>query len=65
MLCNIACNDGLKPKDRYIPHYTFQEGKYIVLIVANREKHVMCNILDNEGNQPSGLSVCWRLKTSG
>lgn len=53
-----ALNDGIKLK--YEPQYTMQHGKYVVLIVANKKKDVLFNILDIYGNTPPEFSVCWR-----
>ena len=55
-----ALNEGLKPKEFYKPQYTFQEGNYIVLIACNKEKDVLCNLLDVYGNTPPCTSVNWR-----
>lgn len=55
-----ALNEGRKPKDEYQPQYYFQTGEMIVLIAANKEKNVVCNIIDLEGKTPEGFSACWR-----
>jgi hypothetical protein len=55
-----ALNDGLKTKDHYLPQYTYQEGNFIMLIACNKEKDIMHNILDVDGNTPPGMSACWR-----
>lgn len=53
-------NMDRKEKDKYEPQYTYQEGNYIVLIVANKEKDILFNILDVWGNIPPEFSVNWR-----
>lgn len=57
-----ALNEGLKPKEQYLPQYTFQEGNFVVLIASNKDKDILCNILDAYGNTPLGISACWRNK---
>lgn len=52
-----ALNDG--QKDKYEPHYYFQEENYIVLMAVNRHKEAVFNILDLDGNVPNGFSACW------
>lgn len=53
-----ALNDG--QKEKYEPHYYFQEGNYIVLMAVNKHKESVFNILDLDGNVPNGFSACWR-----
>lgn len=55
-----ALNEGRKPRDEYWPQYYFQTGNMIVLIASNKEKNVVCNIIDLEGKTPDGFSACWR-----
>lgn len=51
-------NEGRKIK--YEPQYTTQEKDLIILIVANKEKDVLCNVLNIYGETPKGFSVNWR-----
>ncbi|MBF7090478.1 hypothetical protein IUY40_02820 [Flavobacterium sp. ALJ2] len=53
-----ALNDGMKVK--YKPHYYFQEGDLIVLMVVNKFKDAVFNILDLDGNVPKEFGSCWR-----
>jgi len=53
-----ALNDD--QKDKYEPHYYFQEGNYIVLMAVNKHKEAVFNILDLDGKTPNGFSACWR-----
>lgn len=53
-------NESYKAKDHYLPHYTIQEGNYIILIACNRHKDIVCNVLDVYGNIPKDFSVNWR-----
>jgi len=56
-----ALNDGKKSKDKYLPHYYFQEKGNIVLIAINKDKDVLCNVIDGKtGNTPNNFSACWR-----
>ena len=56
-----ALNEGLKTKDKYLPHYYFQENGNIVLIAVNKEKDVVCNIIEGKtGETPKDFSACWR-----
>lgn len=55
-----ALNEGRKSKEQYQPLYYFQEDDKIVLIAGNKEKKIVCNILDLKGNTPDGFSACWR-----
>jgi hypothetical protein len=53
-------NEGLKKKEQYKTFAYTQVNDLIVLIVANKEKDFLGNVLDSEGNTPKGFSVCWR-----
>lgn len=53
-------NYGVKPKDKYQIEFYTQEGKYIILIASNKEKNIVCNVVDIYGNIPKDFSVNWR-----
>lgn len=53
-----AVNDDNKIK--YAPQWYFQHEDLIVLVAANKEKDVIFNIIDANGNIPNGFSACWR-----
>lgn len=53
-------NMDRKPNEQYHPQFYFQHGDYFVVIVANKEKEMLCNVVDFYGEVPSGMSVCWR-----
>jgi len=55
-----ALNDGRKPKDMFLPQYCFKEGTKSVYIASNKEKQVVFNVLDENGNTPDGFSANWR-----
>ncbi len=52
-------NEGLKKKEHYTTFAYHQVNDLIVLIV-NKEKNFLGNILDANGNTPKDFSVCWR-----
>lgn len=54
-------NEDLKEKDKYQPVAVFTENGFDVYICANREKDLLCNILDFEGKTPKGFSANWRI----
>ncbi len=53
-------NEGLKKKEQYITFAYQQVNDLIVLIVTNKEKDFLGNVLDVNGNAPKDFSVCWR-----
>lgn len=55
-----ALNLDRKKKDLYYPQYTFEHNGYTVLMVANKEKQTLFNVLDNTGNIPDGFCTNWR-----
>lgn len=56
-----ALNLGLKQKDFYRIEYYYQHEKLFVLIACNREKHIVCNVVDENGNIPKDFCVNWRI----
>lgn len=54
-------NLDLKPKEKYKIEYYYQHEKLFVLIASNREKNIVCNVVDENGNVPDGFCVCWRI----
>lgn len=56
-----ALNLDRKPKDQYKIQYYYQHENLFVLIAANREKNIICNIVDENGKVPKGFCVCWRV----
>lgn len=55
-----ALNLDRKEKDLYYPQYTFEHNGYTVLMVANKEKETLFNVLDSTGNIPDGFCTNWR-----
>ena len=53
-------NDGLREKEKYQPVAHYTEKGFEVFICANREKDMLFNVLDFEGNIPNGFSANWR-----
>ncbi|MFB5946094.1 hypothetical protein [Albibacterium profundi] len=53
-------NDGRKESERYEPQYTCGHEGYTILIVANKHKDILLNVVDDLGNIPDGFSVNWR-----
>lgn len=56
-----ALNLDRKPKDKYRIEYYYQHENLFVLIAVNREKNIICNIVDENGKPPKGFCVCWRI----
>jgi len=56
-----ALNDGLKPKEKYLPMVYSQLNNLIVLVAQNKAKDTLFNILDVDGKTPNGMSACWRI----
>lgn len=54
-------NMDRKPKDCFRIEYYYKHKQYYVLIACNREKMVVCNVVDENGKIPNGFDVCWRL----
>jgi len=55
-----AVNLDRKPKDKYKIEYYYQYKNLFVLIAVNKEKNIICNIVDENGKVPNGFCVCWR-----
>ncbi len=53
-------NDGLKEKNKYRPNYYCEFEGYWLFMACNKEKDLLCNLLDNDGNTPNGFCVNWR-----
>lgn len=53
-------NEGLKKKEQYVTFAYKQVNDLIVLIVTNKEKDFLGNVLDANGNTPDGFCVNWR-----
>jgi hypothetical protein len=53
-------NEGLKKKEQYETFAYTQVNDLIILVVTNKEKNFLGNVLDSKGNTPKGFSVCWR-----
>lgn len=53
-------NMDRKPSEMYHPQWYFQHGNYFVLMVANKEKECLFNVIDFYGEMPKEMSVCWR-----
>ena len=53
-------NEDLKPKEKYMPIAHFTEKGYEVFVCANKDKDLLLNILDFEGNIPNGFCANWR-----
>jgi hypothetical protein len=51
-------NEDLKVK--FEPQYTTQLGNNIILIVANKNKETLFNVIDVYGKTPAGFCVNWR-----
>lgn len=56
-----AVNLGYKEKDKYKIHYYYQHENLFVLIASNKDKKIICNIVDENGKVPAGFCVCWRI----
>lgn len=56
-----ALNLGSKPKDKYQIEYYYKHEKLFVLIASNKEKNIICNVVDENGKVPNGFCVCWRI----
>ena len=54
-------NLDLKPKEKYQIEYYYQHENLFVLIASNKEKNIICNVVDENGNIPDGFCVCWRI----
>jgi hypothetical protein len=57
-----ALNDGRKPKEMYygIEIIAVSDMRYL-LVVLNREKQILFNIVDQNGDIPEGGGSCWRI----
>ena len=53
-------NEGLKKKEQYETYAYQQINNLIVLVVTNKEKDFLGNVLDANGNTPKDFSACWR-----
>lgn len=56
-----SLNLGLKPKEKYRIEYYYQHEKLFVIIACNRQKHIVCNVVDENGNVPKYFCVNWRI----
>ena len=56
-----ALNLDRKPKEKYQIEYYYQHQKLFVLIAYNREKNIICNVVDENGKVPNGFCVNWRI----
>jgi len=54
-------NLDLKPKEKYRIEYYYQHEKLFVLIASDKDKNIICNVVDENGNVPKGFSVNWRI----
>lgn len=56
-------NDGRKPKEAYILTDSYvlnDDGGHMVLVAENKKGDKLLNIIDSNGNTPSGMSANWR-----
>lgn len=53
-------NEDLKNSEKYQPIGVFTENDLDVYICCNKDKDVLFNVLDFEGNIPEGQSANWR-----
>ncbi len=53
-------NMDRKGKEIFEPQYFCQHYDLIVLIASNKEKNIVGNILDIDGNTPKDFCVNWR-----
>ena len=53
-------NYDLKKNDKYQSIAYYEENGFTVFIIANKNKDILMNILDYEGNIPSGFCANWR-----
>lgn len=57
-----ALNMGSKPKDLYFAMEVKKVSNTCYLAIAmNKEKSVIFNVVDQNGNVPNGCSSCWRI----
>jgi len=61
LLCLL--NDGLKEKDKYYSQFYFQHKNLFVLIACNKNKDILFNAIDENGNTPYNFSVNWKTWT--
>lgn len=53
-------NENLKEKDKYFGNYYTEWYGNTLFIVCNKNKDVLCNILDENGKIPNGFCANWR-----
>ena len=53
-------NDGLKEKDKYYSQFYFQHDNLFILIACNKNKDILFNAIDENGNTPCDFSVNWK-----
>lgn len=53
-------NMDLKPKDKYLINYYYTHKDLYILIASDRNKHIVCNIVDEKGLVPIDFSANWR-----
>lgn len=56
-----AVNLGVKKKEQYQIEYYYSHKDVFVVIAVNKEKNIICNVVDQNGNIPKGFSVNWRI----
>lgn len=56
-----ALNLDRKNNEKYKIHYYYQHENLFVLIAFNKEKNIICNVVDENGKVPEGFCVCWRI----
>lgn len=54
-------NDDLKPQEKYLPIGVCERKGFEIYACINKDREVLFNILDFEGNIPPGFSVNWRI----
>lgn len=56
-----AVNLGMKKKEQYQIQYYYQHENLFVLMASDKDKNIICNVVDENGNVPKGFSVNWRI----
>jgi hypothetical protein len=54
-------NEGRKKKELFESYLFTQVENLIVLVAIDRDKKMMGNVLDLDGNTPSDMCVNWRI----
>lgn len=55
-----AVNEGRKQRDMFKIQYYYKHKNFFVLMASDREKNVIFNCVDENGNIPPDFDVCWR-----